>query len=57
MVNFTEINNWYWNDAEDPLAMLYQNGFLTIKGCDKVYNEYQLDFPIVLPVIVYQIST
>ncbi|MDD6081442.1 MAG: PD-(D/E)XK nuclease domain-containing protein, partial [Oscillospiraceae bacterium] len=29
----------------DPLAMLYQSGYLTIKGYDREYNEYFLDFP------------
>ena len=31
--------------AEDPLAMLYQSGYITIKGYDKYYKEYILDFP------------
>ena len=35
----------YRADAEDPLAMLYQSGYLTIKGYDKRYREYILDFP------------
>ena len=35
----------YRADAEDPLAMLYQSGYLTIKGYDEAYNEYLLDFP------------
>ena len=35
----------YRTDAEDPLAMLYQSGYLTIKGYDREYNEYILDFP------------
>ncbi|MBE6842223.1 MAG: AAA family ATPase [Ruminococcus sp.] len=35
----------YRADKEDPLAMLYQSGYLTIKGYDKEYNEYFLDFP------------
>lgn len=35
----------YRADSEDPLAMLYQSGYLTIKGYDKKYNEYWLDFP------------
>ena len=35
----------YRADAEDPLAMLYQSGYLTIKGYDKRYREYTLDFP------------
>lgn len=35
----------YRADVEDPLAMLYQSGYLTIKGYDKHYREYLLDFP------------
>ena len=35
----------YRADSEDPLAMLYQSGYLTIKGYDEEYNEYLLDFP------------
>lgn len=35
----------YRADAEDPLAMLYQSGYLTIKGYDKDFMEYTLDFP------------
>lgn len=35
----------YRADSENPLAMLYQSGYLTIKGYDKHYSEYILDFP------------
>ena len=35
----------YRADAEDPLAMLYQSGYLTIKSYDKHYGEYTLDYP------------
>ena len=35
----------YRADAEDPLAMLYQSGYLTVKEYDKEYNEYILDYP------------
>ena len=35
----------YRADAEDPLAMLYQSGYLTIKSYDKRYGEYTLDYP------------
>lgn len=35
----------YRADAEDPLAMLYQSGYLTIKGYNKHYGEYSLDYP------------
>lgn len=30
---------------EDPLAMFYQSGYLTIKGYDPRYNMYNLDYP------------
>lgn len=35
----------YRADAEDPLAMFYQSGYLTIKGYDRHYREYYLDYP------------
>ena len=35
----------YRADAEDPLAMLYQSGYLTIKDYDKRRKVYRLDFP------------
>lgn len=35
----------YRADVEDPLAMLYQGGYLTIKGYNFRYNEYMLDYP------------
>ena len=35
----------YRADAEDPLAMLYQSGYLTIKGYDKRRFVYRLDYP------------
>lgn len=35
----------YRADAEEPLAMLYQSGYLTIKSYDKRYREYTLDYP------------
>ena len=35
----------YRLDAEDPLAMLYQAGYLTIKGYEPRYQEYYLDYP------------
>lgn len=31
--------------VQDPLAMLYQSGYLTIKDWDARYNRYTLDFP------------
>ena len=35
----------YRADAEDPLAMLYQSGYLTIKGYDMRRRMYTLDYP------------
>lgn len=35
----------YRADAEDPLAMLYQSGYLTIREYDSDYEEYVLDYP------------
>ena len=35
----------YRADKEDPLAMFYQSGYLTIKSYDKKYREYLLDYP------------
>ena len=35
----------YRADAEDPLAMLYQSGYLTIKGYDMRRRVYRLDYP------------
>ena len=35
----------YKADVEDPLAMLYQAGYLTIKGYNKKDNTYLLDYP------------
>ena len=37
----------YKADVEDPLAMIYQSGYLTIKGYEKVEssNFYTLDYP------------
>ena len=35
----------YRADAEDPLAMFYQSGYLTIKGYDKRDRVYSLDYP------------
>ena len=35
----------YKADTEDPLAMIYQSGYLTIKGYDKEDFTYSLDFP------------
>lgn len=35
----------YRADSEDPLAMLYQSGYLTIQSYDRMDNVYTLDFP------------
>ncbi|MCQ2308913.1 MAG: ATP-binding protein [Bacteroidales bacterium] len=35
----------YKADTEDPLAMIYQSGYLTIKGYDETRDQYKLDFP------------
>ena len=35
----------YRADVEKPLPMIYQSGYLTIKGYDREMNEYWLDFP------------
>ena len=35
----------YKADVEDPLAMIYQSGYLTIKGYDETREQYKLDFP------------
>ena len=35
----------YRADKEEPLAMLYQSGYLTIKDYDEQYDEYWLDYP------------
>ena len=35
----------YRADMQQPLPMIYQSGYLTIKSYDKGMNEYWLDFP------------
>ena len=35
----------YKADKEMPLPMIFQAGYLTIKGYDKEFNTYHLDFP------------
>ena len=35
----------YKADTEDPLAMIYQSGYLTIKGYNEKRQQYRLDFP------------
>ena len=35
----------YRLDIEDPLAMFYQTGYLTIRSYDPEFREYMLDYP------------
>lgn len=35
----------YEADAEDPVPMLYQSGYLTIKGFEEEFSLYRLEFP------------
>ncbi|MCQ2306788.1 MAG: ATP-binding protein [Bacteroidales bacterium] len=35
----------YKADTEDPLAMIYQSGYLTIKRYEEARDQYALDFP------------
>ena len=35
----------YKADAERPLPMIYQSGYLTIKGWDRETNSFLLDYP------------
>lgn len=35
----------YKADVEQPLPMIYQSGYLTIKGYDMEFNTFLLDFP------------
>jgi len=35
----------YRATVEAPVPMIYQSGYLTIKGYDRELNEYKLDFP------------
>ena len=35
----------YKASKQKPLPMLYQSGYLTIKGYDREFNVYRLDFP------------
>ena len=35
----------YKADVEKPLPMIYQSGYLTIKGYERTYNRFLLDFP------------
>lgn len=48
MLGRTYQKNYFMNyraDGEDPLAMIYQSGYLTIKGYDSQFDEFKLDFP------------
>ena len=31
--------------VDNPIAVLYQSGYLTIKSCDKLFGTYRLDYP------------
>ena len=31
--------------VDNPIAVLYQSGYLTIKSCDKRFGTYRLDYP------------
>ena len=35
----------YKADVEQPLPMIYQSGYLTIKDYDMEFNTFLLDFP------------
>ena len=35
----------YKADVEKPLPMIFQSGYLTVKGFDREMNTYLLDFP------------
>ncbi len=35
----------YRYDSSNPVPLFYQTGYLTIKGYDKKYRSYQLDYP------------
>ena len=35
----------YRANTEKPIPMIYQSGYLTIKGYDKIYKEYTLGYP------------
>ena len=35
----------YKADVEKPLPMIYQSGYLTIKGYERAYGRFLLDFP------------
>jgi hypothetical protein len=35
----------YRAEYEDPVPLLYQSGYLTVKGYDAMFNQYMLGFP------------
>lgn len=35
----------YKADVEKPPPMIYQSGYLTMKGYERAYNRFLLDFP------------
>lgn len=35
----------YRVDADNPIPLIYQSGYLTIKGYDKEFQLYRLAFP------------
>ena len=43
--NFLRIKADYKADVEQPLSMIYQSGYLTIKRYDRYTHSYLLDFP------------
>ena len=36
----------YRVDANNPIPLIYQSGYLTIKGYDKRFGNYLLNFPM-----------
>ena len=34
-----------WDSFDDPLPVLYQSGYLTIKNYDREFGDYTLGFP------------
>ena len=35
----------YRADADNPIPVIYQSGYLTVKGYDKEFQSYTLGFP------------
>ena len=44
IVNSEALTSAY-EDNDDPLTLLYQSGYLTIKAYDEKYDEFTLDYP------------